>query len=142
MEQAGRVGDRVDGCGKSGGEGEVVGVAVCAVGAEGEDDVGTMVADVRGEEGVEVGGCDGVERAVGKVEEGRGTGAERRAGGVEFKGAGGGEGFGAAGDMVVTALATGGAEEIDSDARVGGEGQQPGKGVALVVGVGDNREQA
>lgn len=93
-----------------------------------------------------MGWFDGVEGAVGEAEEGGQTGAEHRAGGLEFEGApcpqGNGEGFGAAGEMVVAALAPGGTEEVDGDARVGGEGQQSGKGVALVVGVGDNCKQA
>lgn len=45
VEQTGRVRDGTDRRGERSGEGEVVGVAVCAIGAERKDDVGADVAD-------------------------------------------------------------------------------------------------
>lgn len=142
VEQTGRVREGVDRGGEGGGEGEVVGMAVCAVGAEGDNEVGIGVGQMVGEELLEVARIGCVEAAVGEVKEARGTEAERRAGGFEFGGADGGEGEGRVVQVIFTAFASSGAEEMDGGAGVGGEGEQAGKGVALIIGVGDNGEQA
>ena len=42
--------------------------------------------------------------------------------------------------MVIAAFAARGAEDVDGCTGVGGEGKEAGNGVALVVGVGNNRE--
>jgi hypothetical protein len=122
----------------------MVRVAICTVGAEGEDDVGTQVTKARCEEALEMGRIEGIERAVGEVEKGWGTSADRLARGLELIGAPCpqryGEWFVAAGEMIITTLATGGAEDVHGRTSAGSEGEEAGKGVALVVGMGDNRE--
>ena len=146
MEEARWRGSDAEDRGEGGGQRKMIGMAVCAVGAEGEDDVGRERAEAVGEEVLEVIGGDGVERAVGEVEKGRGTGADRCAGEFELGGApcpqGNGERFAGSGGMVVATFTACGAEDVDGRAGVSGEGEEAGKGVTLIVRMGDNGEQA
>jgi hypothetical protein len=150
-EEAGGEGSKEDGRRRGGGfdggddgavEGEVVGVAVGAVGAEGEEEVGGGGADGGGD-GVAEAGLAG-EAAVGETGGGAGFGAEDGAGAGEFGEAEVGEGSRVSRGAVVALAGFAGGDGDDGagPAGAGGEGEGPCDAVRLIVGVGDEGEDA
>ena len=142
-EQEGwRCGGCVDGGDDGTVEGEVVGVAVRAVRAAGEEEVGGGGAD---------GGGDGVgeagvaaEPAIGEARRGADFGAEDGAGAGEFGEAEVGEGSRVSRGAVVALAGFAGGDRDDgaAPAGAGGEGEGPCDAVRLIVGVGDEGEDA
>ncbi len=136
------VGQSFDGRDDGAVEGEVVRVAVGAIGAEGHEEVGRAGGDGVGDGGEEA-GVPG-ETAVGEAGRGPGDGAEHRAGGPELAEAEVGEGGGGRGltGMALAAFTGRDGDDGAVPAGAGREGEGAGGTVGFVVGVRDEDEEA